>query len=129
MLVRLSFKSALEVTKSFSVCKVISMKDQAQYYYRTEQSYHYVSVDSLARMFKESNFGKKLNEEMSEEFVKSENHKRSISHSVYSLSKWTLFKACMSREIILMRRNSFIYKFKTIQVILHNFFLRASFIL
>lgn len=101
------------------------MKDQAQYYYRTEQSYHYVSVDSLARMFKESNFGKKLNEEMSEEFMKSENHKRSISNSVYSLSKWTLFKACMSREIILMRRNSFIYKFKTIQVIFHYLLSRA----
>ncbi|KAK1401932.1 pleiotropic drug resistance protein 3-like [Heracleum sosnowskyi] len=96
--------------------EVISMKDQAQYYYRTEQSYHYVSVDSLARMFKESNFGKKLNEDISEEVMKSENHKRSISHSVYSLSKWTLFKACMSREIILMRRNSFIYKFKTVQL-------------
>nr|XP_017241624.1 PREDICTED: pleiotropic drug resistance protein 3-like isoform X1 [Daucus carota subsp. sativus] len=96
--------------------EVISMKDQAQYRYRTEQSYEYVSVDTLSRMFRESSIGKKLNEEMSQEFIKSDNHKKSISHSVYSVSKWTLFKACMSREIILMRRNSFIYKFKTIQL-------------
>ena len=126
MLVRLSFMPSVEV-KIFLFVKVISMKDQAQYRYRTEQSYEYVSVDTLSRMFRESSIGKKLNEEMSQEFIKSDNHKKSISHSVYSVSKWTLFKACMSREIILMRRNSFIYKFKTIQVILHDFFCKSDF--
>ncbi|CAI8614747.1 unnamed protein product [Vicia faba] len=34
----------------------------------------------------------------------------------YSLGKWDLFEACMKREILLMKRNSFIYIFKTVQL-------------
>lgn len=107
----------VEVIELLTVRKVISKKDQAQYWHRTGQTHRYVSVDRLSQMFKESTLGKTLDDEISKDFLESENHDKSISHSVYSLSRWTLFKACMSREIILMRRNSFIYKFKTIQVI------------
>ncbi|KAK1401931.1 ABC transporter domain-containing protein [Heracleum sosnowskyi] len=96
--------------------EVISIKDQAQYWNQSEQTHRYVSVDTLSRMFKESTFGKNLDEELSEEFMMSENHDKSLSYGKFSLSKWTLFKACFSREIILMRRNSFIYKFKIIQL-------------
>lgn len=84
-----------------------------------------MSVDALCRKFKESSQGKKLNEEISETFITSHNHKDSISSSVYSLSKWTLFKTCMSREIILMRRNSFVYIFKSVQVMFIDFFVLA----
>nr|XP_017241649.1 PREDICTED: pleiotropic drug resistance protein 3-like [Daucus carota subsp. sativus] len=96
--------------------EVISVKDQAQYWHRPEQTHHYVSVDTLSSMFKESDFGKNHEEELSKDYIKSENHNKSPSYSIYSLSKWTLFKACMTREIILMRRNSFIYKFKIFQL-------------
>ncbi|KAA8545299.1 hypothetical protein F0562_020083 [Nyssa sinensis] len=96
--------------------EVISRKDQAQYWHRTEQTYSYISVNIFSRKFKESSFGKKLDEELSKPFMKSESHKNAISFSVYSLSKWELFRACMSREFLLMKRNSFIYVFKLTQL-------------
>jgi hypothetical protein len=96
--------------------QVISKKDQAQYWYHMEVPYSYVSVDMFSRKFKESPFGKKLDEELSEPYDKSQSHKAALSFSVYSLSKWELFRACTSRELLLMKRNSFIYIFKTIQV-------------
>uniref|UniRef100_A0A2N9IZG4 ABC transporter domain-containing protein n=1 Tax=Fagus sylvatica TaxID=28930 RepID=A0A2N9IZG4_FAGSY len=100
------------------VQEVISKKDQAQYWYHMEVPYSYVSVDMFSRKFKESPFGKKLDEELSEPYDKSQSHKAALSFSVYSLSKWELFRACTSRELLLMKRNSFIYIFKTIQLIL-----------
>lgn len=70
----------------------------------------------LARKYKESVHGKKLSEELSVPFDKLNSHKSAISFSVYSLPKWTLFRACMSREFLLMKRNSFLYVFKSVQV-------------
>ncbi|KAM7478542.1 hypothetical protein LguiA_026755 [Lonicera macranthoides] len=96
--------------------EVISRKDQAKYWHGTEQNYSYVSVEMLCTKFKESRFGKKLDEELSMTLMKSQSHKNSLSFSLYSLSKWALFRACMSREFLLMRRNSFVYVFKSVQL-------------
>ncbi|KAJ0078965.1 hypothetical protein Patl1_23925 [Pistacia atlantica] len=107
---------------------VISRKDQAQYWYRTVDPYNYVSVDVFCMKFKESSLGKKLYEDLSVPFDKSKSHKDALSFDVYSLSKWQLFKACMSREILLMKRNSFIYIFKTVQIIIIAFITMTVFI-
>ncbi|KAL5539968.1 hypothetical protein UlMin_042730 [Ulmus minor] len=98
--------------------EVISKKDQAQYWYLTDKAYSYLSVDLFSKKFKASHFGKKLDNELSEPYDKSQSHKDAISFSVYSLSKWELLKICTSRELLLMRRNSFIYIFKTTQLII-----------
>ncbi|TXG48922.1 hypothetical protein EZV62_024797 [Acer yangbiense] len=95
---------------------VISRKDQEQYWFNTEIPYNFVSADMFSRKFKESCLGKKLDEDLSEPYDKSKSHKNALSSSVYSLSRWNLFKACMSRELLLMKRNSFVYVFKTTQV-------------
>ncbi|CAK9136210.1 unnamed protein product [Ilex paraguariensis] len=108
--------------------EVMSRKDQAQYWHQTEQGYRYVSVDMLSMKFKESAMGKKLDEELSEPFMKSQSDKNAISFSVYSLSKWTLFCGCMSRELLLMRRNSFIYIFKTSQLVIIAFITMTVFL-
>ncbi|KAK1401020.1 hypothetical protein POM88_000625 [Heracleum sosnowskyi] len=96
--------------------EVKSRNDQAQYWYRTEHAYTYVSVGTFSEKFKESPFWKNLEEEISEAFFKSKIHDDSISFNIYSISKWNLFNACMSREFLLMRMNSFIYIFKSVQV-------------
>ncbi|KAH7835114.1 hypothetical protein Vadar_023002 [Vaccinium darrowii] len=96
--------------------EVISIKDQAQYWHQAEKPWSYISTDLFCKKFKESTFGKKVEEDLSKPFTKSESHKKAISFSKYSLSKWELCRACMSREYLLMRRNSFIYLFKTIQL-------------
>ncbi|KAH7834972.1 hypothetical protein Vadar_021552 [Vaccinium darrowii] len=99
------------------VQEVISRKDQARYWHQGEQSCSYISVDMFSRKFKESIYGKQLGEELSQPFIKSHD-KNAISFSMYSLSKWELFRACMSREYLLMRRNSFVYVFKSIQLVI-----------
>ena len=98
--------------------QVISSKDQAQYWHKTDQPYSHVSVDQFAKIFKDSHLGHKLDEELSKPFDKSHSHKNALSSRPYSLTKWGLFKACTRREFLLMRRNSFIYVFKSTQVAL-----------
>lgn len=70
----------------------------------------------FSRKFKESSYGKKLDEELLEPYDKSQSHQIALSFSPYSLSKWELFRACASRELLLMKMNSFIYIFKITQV-------------
>ncbi|ONI04160.1 hypothetical protein PRUPE_6G306100 [Prunus persica] len=96
--------------------QVISKKDQSHYWYHAEP-HNYVSIDMFSKKFKTSSFGKKLDEDLIQTDDEPQNHKNSLSFSVYSLSKWELFRACASRELLLMRRNSFIYVFKTVQLI------------
>lgn len=96
--------------------EVISKKDQRQYWYRPDIPYRYVSVDEFSQIFKSSYWGRMLNDELSQPDEKSESQKNSLSFSKYSLGKLDLFKACMKREILLMKRNSFIYVFKTVQL-------------
>ncbi|KAH7833592.1 hypothetical protein Vadar_007950 [Vaccinium darrowii] len=108
--------------------EVISRKDQAQYWHQAEQFWSYISVDLFCKKFKESTFEKKLDEDLSKPFTKSQSHKKAISFCKYSLSKWELFRACMSREYLLMRRNSFIYFFKTIQLLITAFIAMTVFL-
>ncbi|CAL0325454.1 unnamed protein product [Lupinus luteus] len=96
--------------------EVISKKDQSQYWYRMDVPYNYVSVDQFSEIFKESYWGRMLDDEVSQPSDKSQSHKNALSFSKYSLGKWDLFNACMRREILLMKRNSFIYVFKTVQL-------------
>ncbi|KAM0064290.1 putative ABC transporter, AAA+ ATPase domain, ABC-2 type transporter [Helianthus debilis subsp. tardiflorus] len=98
--------------------EVVSRKDQATYWCRTAEAYNYVSVHTLSMRFKESYLGREIDDDISKPFTRLQNHENAISFHVYSLSKWALFKACMSREIVLMKRSSFLYIFKTVQLII-----------
>ncbi|XP_010313833.1 pleiotropic drug resistance protein 3 isoform X3 [Solanum lycopersicum] len=108
--------------------EVTSKKDQAQYWHETKETYKFLSVDTLSRKFKESPYRKKLNDELSVAYDKSRCHKNSITFRDYSLPKWELFRACMSREFLLMKRNSFIYIFKTVQLVIIAFITMTVFL-
>ncbi|KAI8531783.1 hypothetical protein RHMOL_Rhmol11G0162400 [Rhododendron molle] len=97
--------------------EVISRKGQAQYWHQAEQCYSYISVDMFSKKFKESTHAKKLDDELSLSFMECF-HKNESCFGMYSLSKWVLFRACMSREWLLMRRNYFVYVFKSIQLVI-----------
>ena len=97
--------------------QVASRRDQAQYWHHKDQPYSYVSVNKFESIFKEFPVGQKLAEELSMPSDKSESQKNALSFNAYSLGKWELFKACMAREWLLMKRNSFIHVFKSAQVI------------
>ncbi|CAL8079445.1 unnamed protein product [Prunus armeniaca] len=98
--------------------EVISRKDQAQYWDCAEQPYSYISVDQFIKKFEDGHLGWQLNEELSKLFDKSQSHKDALSFRTYSLPKWELFKSCTRREFLLMKRNSFIYVFKSIQLVI-----------
>ncbi|KAK3022678.1 hypothetical protein RJ639_047594 [Escallonia herrerae] len=97
--------------------EVVSKKDQAQYWCHMDKPYNYVSVEELGKTFKEFHHGQKLDEELSQPFHKSEFSKSAMSFNIYSLRKWELFKACMAREWLLMKRNSFVHVFKSTQLV------------
>ncbi|TXG63220.1 hypothetical protein EZV62_010214 [Acer yangbiense] len=97
--------------------EVVSKKDQAQYWYHKHLPYSYVSVDKFVYKFQEFHVGQKLGDELSRTFNKSESHKNSVSFSIYSLRKWELLKACLAREWLLMKRNSFVHVFNSAQLV------------
>ncbi|KAL8205881.1 hypothetical protein R6Q57_009432 [Mikania cordata] len=98
--------------------EVCSRKDQEKYWCRTDQAYKYVSVQTLTVIFKESYLGKEVNDNISKPLTRFQSHENAMSFHKYSLSKWDLFRTCMSREILLMKRNSFVYIFKFVQLII-----------
>ncbi|KAM7279762.1 hypothetical protein ACFE04_006896 [Oxalis oulophora] len=85
-------------------------------------------TDQFSQMFKESYLGIQLDEELYRPYDKSQSDKKALSFSKYSLGKWELFKACMAREFLLMKRNSFVYVFKTVQLIITAFITMTVFI-
>ncbi|KAH7850788.1 hypothetical protein Vadar_003018 [Vaccinium darrowii] len=97
--------------------EVVSREDQGQYWNRTNQAYSYVSVEDFGTAFKKFHVGHKLDEELSLDFSRSNSYKNSLSFNIYSLRKWEVFKACMAREWLIMRRNSFAHVAKSAQVI------------
>ncbi|KAJ0976462.1 hypothetical protein J5N97_018427 [Dioscorea zingiberensis] len=96
--------------------EILSKNDQEQYWHRPQEPYSYVPVSEFAKKFKAHHIGRRLTEELSEPFHKNQTHKDALSFSTYSLPKKELFKACMARELLLMKRNSAIYIFKLIQL-------------
>ncbi|GLT73870.1 hypothetical protein SLA2020_457000 [Shorea laevis] len=108
--------------------EVISRKDQAQYWCHTDTPYSYVSVDQFSEMFKASYLGGKLKDELSQEYDRSKCHRYALSFTTYSLNKWELFRACMARELLLMKRNSFVYVFKTAQLVITAFITMTVFL-
>ncbi|PAN43887.1 hypothetical protein PAHAL_9G000300 [Panicum hallii] len=97
--------------------EVTSKKDQQQYWYLDEE-YHYVSVPEFAERFKSFHVGQLMQKELQTPFEKSKTHPAALTTRKYGLSSWESLKAVMSREQLLMKRNSFIYIFKVTQLII-----------
>ncbi|XP_052489082.1 pleiotropic drug resistance protein 3-like isoform X3 [Gossypium raimondii] len=97
--------------------EVLSQKDQAQYWFHRDQPHSYVSTDKFIAAFKEFLAGQRLNEELYAPFKITEDHKNALSFNIYSFEKWELFKACLTREWLLTKRNSFLYMFRSAQLV------------
>jgi ABC-type multidrug transport system ATPase subunit/ABC-type multidrug transport system permease subunit len=96
--------------------EVTSRKDQQQYWALKDQPYIYVPVKEFAEAFQSFRVGLRLTEELSVPYDKSKSHPAALTTSRYGVNKKELFKACFWREWLLMRRNSFVYVFKTSQL-------------
>ncbi|XP_050238266.1 pleiotropic drug resistance protein 1-like [Mercurialis annua] len=98
--------------------EVTSRKDQEQYWACKDEPYSFVSVKEFAEVFQSFHIGKKLGDELATPFDKSKCHPAALTTKNYGLSKKLLLKACISRELLLMKRNSFVYIFKMAQIII-----------
>ncbi|XP_056693043.1 pleiotropic drug resistance protein 1 isoform X2 [Spinacia oleracea] len=107
--------------------EVISRKDQAQFWARQEEEYTYVSTKQFAARFKEFHLGRTIQNELAVPFDKSTSYPFSLTKSKFGASKMVLFKACLSREILLMKRNILIFAFKSIQLAILGFIVASAF--
>ncbi|KAG8070337.1 hypothetical protein GUJ93_ZPchr0006g42732 [Zizania palustris] len=98
--------------------EVTSRKDQHQYWCRRDKPYRYISVNDFAEAFKAFHVGRKMGSELRIPFDRTRNHPAALTTSKYGISKMDLIKACFSREWLLMKRNSFVYIFKVVQLII-----------
>ncbi|KAJ6428299.1 hypothetical protein OIU84_023677 [Salix udensis] len=96
--------------------EVTSRKDQEQYWARKDQPYRFITVNEFAEAFQSFNVGRRIAEELSIPFDKSKNHPAALVTKTYGAGKMFLLKANLSREYLLMKRNSFVYIFKICQL-------------
>ncbi|XP_052175461.1 pleiotropic drug resistance protein 2-like [Diospyros lotus] len=96
--------------------EVTSKKDQEQYWFRKNQPYRYVSVAEFAEAFNSFHIGQQVAADLHVPFDRSRMHPAALVTEKYGISKRELFKACFDREWLLMKRNSFVYIFKTTQI-------------
>ncbi|CAO2839377.1 unnamed protein product [Amaranthus hypochondriacus] len=96
--------------------EVTSKKDQEQYWSRSDQLYSYISVSEFSKGFQSFRTGQKLASDLAIPFDKSKAHPAALVKEKFGISNWELFKACFWREWLLMKRNSFLYIFKSTQI-------------
>ncbi|XP_050231595.1 pleiotropic drug resistance protein 1-like [Mercurialis annua] len=96
--------------------EVTSRKDQQQYWVNKDAPYSFVTVKEFAEAFQSFHVGRGLETELSTPFDKSKSHPAALTTKKYGVGRMELLKACFSREILLMKRNSFVYIFKITQV-------------
>ncbi|KAL5710887.1 transcription factor [Ranunculus cassubicifolius] len=97
--------------------EVTSKKDQEQYWMRLEERYRFVTVTEFVEAFQSFRIGQKLGDELGIPFDRSKCHQSALTTTKYGVNKKELFKACVSREFLLMKRNSFAYIFKLVLLI------------
>ncbi|XWS19043.1 hypothetical protein CRYUN_Cryun32bG0097100 [Craigia yunnanensis] len=97
--------------------EVTSRKDQMQYWIRRDQPYRFVTANEFAEAYQSFHVGMKLGDELGTPFEKTKSHPAALTSRKYGVGKRELLKACISREYLLMKRNSFVYIFKCMQLI------------
>nr|GEV71750.1 ABC transporter G family member 31 [Tanacetum cinerariifolium] len=96
--------------------EVTSRKDQEQYWADSSKPYEYIEVSKISEAYENSIYGRSLKSSLSIPFDKSKSQVSALRKRQYGVSKWKIFQACFSREYLLIKRHSFLYIFKTIQV-------------
>ncbi|KAM7471773.1 hypothetical protein LguiA_009956 [Lonicera macranthoides] len=98
--------------------EVTSRKDQEQYWADRSKQYRYISVTEFGKRFKRFHVGLRLENELSVPYDKSRSHQAALVFKKYAVPKMELLKASFDKEWLLIKRNSFVYVFKTVQIII-----------
>ncbi|KAJ7527679.1 hypothetical protein O6H91_16G066100 [Diphasiastrum complanatum] len=96
--------------------EVTSRKDQEQYWADKSQPYSFVPVRKFVEGFAKFHVGQRIAQELSVPFDRATSHPAALVKQKYAIGNWELLKACFAREWLLMKRNSFVFIFKTIQI-------------
>ncbi|GLT70614.1 hypothetical protein SLA2020_426820 [Shorea laevis] len=98
--------------------EVLSKKDQQQYWSAPHRPYRYIPPGKFAEAFRSYPIGKNLSEELDIPFDKRYNHPAALSTSRYGMKRSELLKTSFDWQKLLMKRNSFIYVFKFVQLLI-----------
>nr|XP_007162612.1 hypothetical protein PHAVU_001G166000g [Phaseolus vulgaris]ESW34606.1 hypothetical protein PHAVU_001G166000g [Phaseolus vulgaris] len=108
--------------------EVTSRKDQEQYCTHKDQPYRFVTAKEFSEALKSFHVGRSLREELDSEFDRSKSHPAALTTKKFGVGKWELLKACLSREYLLMKRNSFVYIFRWSQLAVMAFIAMTIFL-
>lgn len=97
--------------------QVTSRKDQEQYWADHTKQYKYVSVGEFANRFKQFHVGMRLDNELSIPFDRRRNHSAALVFTKYSVPIMELLRTCFDKELLLIKKNAFVYIFKTVQLV------------
>ncbi|XP_043709772.1 pleiotropic drug resistance protein 1-like isoform X1 [Telopea speciosissima] len=126
LLISLAFSKGWTV---FSlIWQVTSRKDQEQYWAHKDKPYRFIPVKEFVEAFHSFHVGRRVADELATPFDKSKSHPSALTTDKYGVSKKEILKACISRELLLMKRNSFVYIFKMMQLIIVAFFTMTLFL-
>ncbi|KAF8676075.1 hypothetical protein HU200_047580 [Digitaria exilis] len=106
--------------------EVTSKRDQQQYWVK-HAPYQYVSATEFAEAFRSFHVSTGLQADLRAPFNKKSSHSVALTSGKYGTSKMELLQACFSREYLLMKRNSFVYIFKLMQLIIQAFIVMTVF--
>ncbi|TVU03324.1 hypothetical protein EJB05_51147, partial [Eragrostis curvula] len=107
--------------------EVTSRKDQGQYWYRQDRPYRFVPVKKFADAFRTFHVGRSIQNELSEPFDRTRSHPAALATSKFGVDRRELLKATIDRELLLMKRNAFMYIFKAVNLTLMAFIVMTTF--
>ncbi|KAL8113884.1 hypothetical protein AgCh_020969 [Apium graveolens] len=96
--------------------EVTSKKDQRQYWLHRDQPYRFITSKEFDEAFQSFHVGHQVGNDLANSFDKSKSHPAALTTEKYGVNKTELLKAVTAREILLMKRNSFVYIFKLFQL-------------
>ncbi|KAJ0986405.1 hypothetical protein J5N97_004761 [Dioscorea zingiberensis] len=96
--------------------EVTSRKDQEQYWADREKPYNYISVSEFADKFKRFHVGLHLENQLSVPFDRRKSHKAALVFSKRTVSLSELLRASFAKEWLLLKRNSAVHIFQTVQL-------------
>ncbi|PIA64722.1 hypothetical protein AQUCO_00100293v1, partial [Aquilegia coerulea] len=101
--------------------EVTSEKDQELYWADKSKPYRYISATEFTYQFKTFHVGLQLCSNLLHSYDKSLCHKAALVFTKSSISKMELLKTNFGKEWLLIKRNSFVYIFKTVQIVVVAF--------
>ncbi|KAL8091918.1 pleiotropic drug resistance protein 1-like [Apium graveolens] len=98
--------------------EVTSKQDQEQYWLRRDEPYRFITAEKFSRAYQTFHVGRRMRHDLRTPFDKSKSHPAALTTNKFGVKKMELLRACTSREILLMKRNAFVYVFKSTQFVI-----------